>query len=196
MVPHPKTQTKRERSDTWAMIDAFRKVETDLHHRLLELRTIPADWDGIHERRRERHPKRVKVTANFDADVVRFFKGLGPGYQWLMNEVLRAYVHGRMAKIVKGPDTTDYILHPERIPEYPDFWKWGQAEAEVEGWKEERAAREAKEKEEAAKAAAEVALRAEEDAARKLEGKRKYGGNFGEGYVGALLHISREGFIS
>jgi hypothetical protein len=119
MAPHPKTQTKRERSDTWAMIDAFRKVETDLHHRLLELRTIPPDWDGIFERRRERHPKRVKVTANFDADVVRFFKGLGPGYQWRMNEVLRAYVHGRMAKIVKGPDTTDYILHPERIPEDP-----------------------------------------------------------------------------
>jgi uncharacterized protein (DUF4415 family) len=120
MVPHPKTQTKRERTDTWAMIDAFRKVETDLHHRLIEMRTIPPEWDGIHERRRERHPKRVKVTAAFDADVVRFFKGLGPGYQWRMNEVLRAYVHGRMAKIVKGPDTTDYILHPERIPEEPE----------------------------------------------------------------------------
>jgi hypothetical protein len=110
------------------MIDAFRKVETDLHHRLIELRTIPPEWDGIHERRRERHPKREKVTANFDADVVRFFKGLGPGYQWRMNEVLRAYVHARLAKIVTGPDTTDYILHPERIPEEPEAWDWGQAE--------------------------------------------------------------------
>jgi uncharacterized protein (DUF4415 family) len=131
MIPHPTEQTKRERSDTWAMIDAFRKVETDLHHRLIEMRTIPPDWDGIHERRRERHPKRMKVTANFDADVVRFFKGLGPGYQWRMNEVLRAYVHGRMAKIVKGPDTTDYILHPERIPAEPEVWDWGQAEASL-----------------------------------------------------------------
>jgi uncharacterized protein (DUF4415 family) len=132
MVPHPKSQTKQERTDTWRMIDAFRKVETDLHHRLLELRTIPSDWDGIFERRRERHPKRVKVTAAFDADVVRFFKGLGPGYQWRMNEVLRAYVHGRMAKIVQGPDTTDYILHPERIPEEPEVWEWGQAEASLD----------------------------------------------------------------
>lgn len=179
MIPHPKEQTKQERTDTWRMIDAFRKVETDLHHRLLELRTIPGDWDGIHERRRERHPKRVKVTASFDADVVRFFKGLGPGYQWRMNEVLRAYVHGRMAKIVSGPDSTDYILHPERIPEDPEFWAWGQAEAEIDGWKEEREAREAKAREEAGKAAAEAA-------ARKLEGKRKYGGDFGEGYVPAM----------
>ena len=131
MIPHPTEQTKRERADTWMMIDAFRKVETDLHHRLLEMRTIPSEWDGIHERRRERHPKRVKVTAAFDADVVRFFKGLGPGYQWRMNVVLRAYVHGRMAKIVKGPDTTDYILHPERIPAEPEPWKWGQAEASL-----------------------------------------------------------------
>ena len=179
MVPHPTSQTKRERSETWLMIDAFRKVETDLHHRLLELRTIPSDWDGIHERRRERHPRRVKVTASFDADVVRFFKGLGPGYQWRMNEVLRAYVHGRMAKIVKGPDTTDYILHPERIPEDPEFWRWGQAEAELDGWKAEREEREAKEREEAATAAA-------EEEARRLEGKRKYGGNFGEGDVGVF----------
>ncbi len=131
MAPHPKSQTKAERTETWRMIDAFRKVETDLHHRLIELRTIPSAWDGIHERRAERAPKREKVTANFDADVVRFFKGLGPGYQWRMNEVLRAYVHGRLAKIVTGPDTTDYILHPERIPEEPEPWEWGQAEASL-----------------------------------------------------------------
>jgi hypothetical protein len=48
-----------------------------------------------------------------------------------MNEVLRAYVHGRLAKIVTGPDTTDYILHPERIPEEPEPWEWGQAEASL-----------------------------------------------------------------
>jgi uncharacterized protein (DUF4415 family) len=114
--PHPTSQTRRARAETWAMIDAFRQVETELHHRLIDMRTIPAEWHDIHERRRERHPRRTKVTAAFDADVVRFFKSLGPGYQWRMNEVLRAYVHGRLAKIVKGPDTTDYILHPERIP--------------------------------------------------------------------------------
>lgn len=125
----PRKQTRRERIDTWKMVDAFRMVETDLHHRLLEMRTIPSDWHHIHERRRERHPKRARVTANFDADVVRFFKSLGPGYQWRMNEVLRAYMHGRLARIVEGPDTTDYILHPERIPAEPEFWKWGQSEA-------------------------------------------------------------------
>ncbi len=167
MAPHPTTQTKRERSDTWAMIDAFRKVETDLHHRLIEMRTIPPDWDGIHERRAERHPKRMKVTANFDADVVRFFKGLGPGYQWRMNEVLRAYVHGRMAKIVKGPDTTDYILHPERIPDEPEFWEWGQAEASLKPPPAPTPT-----SPQAARAEAEAAARAEADRARISERAR------------------------
>ena len=41
MAPHPTDQTRRARAETWAMIDAFRQVETDLHHRLLEMRTIP-----------------------------------------------------------------------------------------------------------------------------------------------------------
>jgi uncharacterized protein (DUF4415 family) len=125
MIPHPTEQTKRERSDTWMMIDAFRKVETDLHHRLLEMRTIPPTGTASTSGGGSGTRSAMKVTAAFDADVVRFFKGLGPGYQWRMNEVLRAYVHGRMAKIVKGPDTTDYILHPERIPEEPDFVEVG-----------------------------------------------------------------------
>ena len=131
MIPHPSKQTARARRETGLMIDAFRKIETELHFRLIEMTTIPPEWNDIHARRAERHPKRTKVTANFDADVERFFKGLGPGYQWRMNEVLRAYMHGRLARIVEGPDTTDYILHPERIPDLPESWHWGDAEREL-----------------------------------------------------------------
>lgn len=40
---------------------------------------------------------------------------LGPGYQPRMNRVLRAFMHMRLAKLIDGPDTTDYILRPEEV---------------------------------------------------------------------------------
>ena len=189
-MKHPKDMPARQRTQTGLMIDAFRMVERDLHYRLLELRTIPKGWHDIHENRRERHPKRTRVTANFDADVVRFFKGLGPGYQWRMNEVLRAYMHGRLAKIIEGPDTTDYFLHPERIPEDPERVGWGDSDRELnasrEAWQKADAEREAALEEYRALMAEEPRETEEEAAARRLEGKKKYGGDFGEGYVGVF----------
>ena len=67
MAPHPKSQTKADRTETWRMIDAFRKVETELHHRLIELRTIPPEWDGIHERRAERASVAARAAARYEA---------------------------------------------------------------------------------------------------------------------------------
>ncbi len=120
-MKHPKDMTVSQRIAAGLMTDAMRKLETELHWSLIDMGGIPPEWNEIWERLPESHPKRVKVTADFDADVVKFFKGLGRGYQARMNAVLRAYMKGRMAKIINGPDTTDWILHPERIPERPEF---------------------------------------------------------------------------
>jgi hypothetical protein len=55
------------------------------------------------------------MTTRLDADVVKFFKAMGEGYQPRMNRVLRAFMHYRLAGIIDGPDTTDYVLRLEGL---------------------------------------------------------------------------------
>ncbi len=55
------------------------------------------------------------TLIRLDADVVKFFKAMGPGYQPRINRVLRAFMHYRLAGVTLGPDTTDYVLRPETL---------------------------------------------------------------------------------
>ncbi len=130
MLPNPRKMTQTHRGQASLMIDAFRMLERDLHWSLLKLQHIPAEWNHIALDHPPSNPSRIRVTASFDADVLKYFKGLGPGYQNRMNLVLRAYMHGRLAKILHGPDTTDFILHPERLPDWPEDIQWGDSERE------------------------------------------------------------------
>ena len=60
---------------------------------------FPKDWHEV-ERKYPERPKRTRITARFDEDVVKFFKRAGTGYQAKMNEVLRAYMFARLSKYV------------------------------------------------------------------------------------------------
>ncbi|MCF2872972.1 BrnA antitoxin family protein [Octadecabacter sp. G9-8] len=111
----PKEMTKTDRKHWGFGVDAMKMIEHDLMGFLAENRALPRDWDKIWEDQDKRDPKRVKVTISLDEDVVRFFKGLGPGYQPRINRVLRAFMHFRLAKIIEGPDTMDYILRPDDV---------------------------------------------------------------------------------
>lgn len=46
----------------------------------------------------------MKLTIRVDAEVVRFFKYMGPGYQPRMNKVQRCFMHARLAKMINGPE--------------------------------------------------------------------------------------------
>ncbi len=65
---------------------------------------IPDGWHEIWRERDRRDEKRVRVTLQLDADVVRFFRSMGKGYQPRMNRVLRAFMHDRLAGLVAGPE--------------------------------------------------------------------------------------------
>ncbi|MDH5797734.1 MAG: BrnA antitoxin family protein [Paracoccaceae bacterium] len=130
----PTKMTKAQLLATSLYIDAMRMIEWDLHEALMDKRTVPLGWQEIATKPYPTHPKKTRVTLWVDADVVRAFKGLGRGYQSRMNRVLRAWLLARAAKLVEGPDTTDYILNPERIEEL-QRWKrpnWGDTEQEIE----------------------------------------------------------------
>lgn len=100
---HPKDMTEKQRIAWMNSIEGLRQIEYDMVDVLNQAETIPLEWHDIW-RGENRDTKRVRVTVRLDADVVRFFKSLGPGYQPRMNRVLRSFMHARLAKIVDGPE--------------------------------------------------------------------------------------------
>ncbi|RED11962.1 BrnA antitoxin family protein [Pontivivens insulae] len=72
---------------------------------------VPADWADV-ERNVECRPARTRITLRVDADVARFFRKMGPGYQARMNAVLRTYYLSRKAKLITGPLDETVLGHP------------------------------------------------------------------------------------
>lgn len=126
----PKSMTKTEKMHWSYGVDAIKMMEHELLGYLHEYKALPRGWDEIWEDEDRRDPKRTRVTIRLDADVVKFFKGLGPGYQTRINRVLRAFMHFRLAKLIDGPDTTDYVLKPDEVLEKARReHKWGDTQA-------------------------------------------------------------------
>ena len=53
-------------------------------------------------------PPKTKVTVALDADMVAWFRALVRGYQPRMNAVLRAYMHGVIAKEIEQAGDQDW----------------------------------------------------------------------------------------
>lgn len=101
-----KRMTARQRENYHYMADAMRRLEWDLHHAIAATGRVPTEW---HEIARRRHDKvKVKVTMKIDEDVVKFFRSMGAGYLPRINEVLRSYMHARLAGVLHGGETVDY----------------------------------------------------------------------------------------
>lgn len=115
MPVDPEKMTKIERQHFMYGVDALRMIEHDIHDRLWDLKGCPPDWHDIWRDDDRRDVKRSRVTMSLDADVLKFFRALGPGYQPRINRVLRAFMHMRLAKVIEGPDVNDYILRPEDL---------------------------------------------------------------------------------
>ena len=52
--------------------------------------SVPADWDGLDSWQRLDRPK-TRVTIRLDADMVKWFRKLGPNYSRRINAILRIY---------------------------------------------------------------------------------------------------------
>lgn len=85
--------------------DLMAQVEWDLHENLLESGRVPSRWHKIARGRGTR--EKVRLTIRLEADVVKFFRSMGTGYQQRMNDVLAAWMHGRLAAVIDGPDAED-----------------------------------------------------------------------------------------
>ncbi|MBY8978193.1 BrnA antitoxin family protein [Rhodobacteraceae bacterium NNCM2] len=67
---------------------------------------IPREWHHMEKTAPCTTPKH-KLTLSLDKDVVKFYRGLGRGYQARMNSILRSYMHARIAKIIEGHGDRD-----------------------------------------------------------------------------------------
>ncbi len=91
--------TKTQRQHLSYSEEVHARLEADF-----DLPQIPPAWHDIWREEDRRDEKQVRVTLQLDADVVRFFRSMGKGYQPRMNRVLRAFMHDRLAGLVAGPE--------------------------------------------------------------------------------------------
>ncbi|MEL6550012.1 MAG: BrnA antitoxin family protein [Pseudomonadota bacterium] len=100
---HPRDMTTKERIAWMRSIDGMRQLEYDLYDTFNLNETFPRAWNQIW-RGKDRDTKTVRLTIRLDADVVRFFKSMGPGYQPRINKVLRSFMQARLARVVGGAE--------------------------------------------------------------------------------------------
>ena len=124
MTVDPMKMTKAERVKASLMMDAIGMVERDVLATVLLEQGLPDAW---HQVATQPSDEKCKVTIRLDRDVVTFFKAMGPGYQTKMNLLLRAWMHGRLAKVIKGPDATDFVMRPDVVAaKMKEGYQWGE----------------------------------------------------------------------
>ena len=103
--------TKSERMAEYELEESLHRLrmirhDTDVRTNKLFIDHFPNGWHSIEDIYPDR-PKRTRITARFDEDVVKFFKRSGTGYQAKMNEVLRTYMFARLSKYVEANGDRD-----------------------------------------------------------------------------------------
>jgi hypothetical protein len=123
------------------MAAAMERLEWDLHNAIALTNRIPDTWREIAQAP-PRSPLE-KVTLKFDRDVLRFFRSMGPGYGPRINDVLRSYMHARLAGVIDGAETLprfrDRSRHDGPKPGFDTCAVEEAMLAEVARWQEQAA---------------------------------------------------------
>lgn len=82
------------------MYRELRDLQNDLAEHWLE-RSLPEDWQGL-ETSQPLPRVKDRVTIRLDADMLRWFRRLGPGYGQRINRVLRLYWMALLSGQVKS----------------------------------------------------------------------------------------------
>ncbi len=86
-------------------------VMTYMRQSLRVIEMIPDAWHSIEEKVPVR-PRKTKVTAAYDAEVVKFFRAMGHGYQARMNQVLKIYMLAMKSKVIRRLEDRDWKGDP------------------------------------------------------------------------------------
>lgn len=110
-MPDLKKQTPRQRAQMTYMMDVMRRLEWDLHNTIELTGRIPEEWHQIATA--TPRAAKVKVTLALEADVLKFFKSMGEGYGPRINDVLRSFMHARLAGVIRGAETLAHYRERE-----------------------------------------------------------------------------------
>jgi len=99
------------------MMDVMRRLEWDLHHRIEDTGRIPPEWHEIAAARPT--ARKLRVTMALEEDVVKFFRSMGAGYGPRINDVLKSYVHARLAGVIRGAETINLYREQAEVHDGP-----------------------------------------------------------------------------
>ena len=108
------TEKKRNLAEERAYVDLMIELlDEEQHWKNFRLKEafIPEDWRSLEADVPVRRRK-TKVTAAFDADLVKWFRAMGLGYQARMNAVLRTFMLARISKEITGRKDFDWKHDP------------------------------------------------------------------------------------
>jgi uncharacterized protein (DUF4415 family) len=100
-IPPDRKPTARERRADIRFRYQLAQLEQDLRDIKTMENVVPPEWFKMDTLAPTR-PRRKRITLLVDEEVVKWFKGLGEGYQGRVNAVLRAYMLGVMSKAFGG----------------------------------------------------------------------------------------------
>jgi uncharacterized protein (DUF4415 family) len=107
ILPDLQKLTAKQRAHLTYMVDVARRVEWDLHNAIDRGGFIPEAWHDIAKATPVR--ARVKMTMRVEEDVLRFFRSMGEGHLSRMADVLKTYMHARLAGVLRGADTINHF---------------------------------------------------------------------------------------
>lgn len=138
-MPDLKKQTPRQRAQMTYMMDVMRRLEWDLNNTIELTGRIPETWHQIATATPRSVKKRVCIAL--EVDVLKFFKSMGEGYGPRINDVLRSYMHARLAGVIRGAETLAHYREREEAhagpkPQFGDVaeafgWEWEDAGPEA-----------------------------------------------------------------
>jgi len=131
-MPALRRQTARDRALTHYLHEVMARLEWDLHNTIELTGRIPAEWHDI--AKAPPVPKQEKVNLRLEADVLKFFRSMGPGYGARINDVLRSYMYARLTGLLRGAETVDHWRVREALHAGP---KPGFSGADPEGWRKD-----------------------------------------------------------
>ena len=100
-------RSKTEERSFARLLDELESQEADFERFKRNRSLIPPGWHSV-ENRAEVKPKKAKLTLSLDADMLKWFRDLGRGYQPRMNAILRAYMHGVISKEIERKGDRDW----------------------------------------------------------------------------------------
>jgi uncharacterized protein (DUF4415 family) len=73
--------------------------------------SLPGGWSAL-EATSPVRPRKTSLTLRLDADMVKWFRALGHGYQARMNAVLRTYMLAIVSRAIESRGSTDWKGDP------------------------------------------------------------------------------------